>query len=175
MTWLQTAKGYDEASACAKVASEFKDGPCGGCNPNLCGVIQSPTSAPSDPPVSVSIPYLYDFLACMYSRHYSSCSYLTLIIQPPNLSNHPIYLYRANSLQRYQDHLRPLHRLQHPHKLQHYHLLHYQLNSRRPNLCLQCIAAVILVHNKFGIALQLTLMEHTHAVLESTGFRIHKV
>ena len=71
VTWLQTVKGYDEASACAKVASEFKDGPCGGCNPNLCGVIQSPTSAPSDPHTREYPIYLCDFMACMYSRHYT--------------------------------------------------------------------------------------------------------
>ena len=37
INWLQTAMGFDEAGACAKVSSEFTDGPCGPvCDPTKC-------------------------------------------------------------------------------------------------------------------------------------------
>ena len=50
INWLQTALGYDEASACAKVSDEFIDGPCGPlCDPSKCG---SHPSFPSKSPVS---------------------------------------------------------------------------------------------------------------------------
>lgn len=48
MNWLQTARGYDEASACVKVSDEFNDGPCGPvCDPRTCN---PPTFPPTKPP-----------------------------------------------------------------------------------------------------------------------------
>lgn len=51
ITWLQTAEGYDETSACIKVSGdEFPNGPCGPvCDPSKCN---PPTLAPTpSPPV----------------------------------------------------------------------------------------------------------------------------
>lgn len=46
INWLQTAMNYNLADACAKVGSEFIDGPCGVC---ACGSPPTPTP-PSPPP-----------------------------------------------------------------------------------------------------------------------------
>mmetsp|Transcript_39783 Transcript_39783/g.95737 ORF Transcript_39783/g.95737 Transcript_39783/m.95737 type:complete len:538 (-) Transcript_39783:1646-3259(-) len=48
VNFLQTARGYDEPGACAKVSDEFREGPCGPvCDPRKCDL---PTLAPTQPP-----------------------------------------------------------------------------------------------------------------------------